>query len=352
MAGGLEFLDESSARVLGENTRALFLETGTFATRPAKGRRKGHVWFAWNTNTLYIWNGSSWLLVATGSETYTVKVSIDDSTDKYLEGALAAGTGISLATINPGANEQVRITSTVTGLVEHDNAYHNPDFEEVGVAVGLIAAHAAIAAAHHARYTDAEVDARVAALAVLKTLFDATTFLYATADNTPQPKTRAEVMALLSGQAAADFAMNTHKITGVVDPAADQDAATKKYVDDNTGSVELWTAVTPQTLTAGSTITVTDGEPWCQIDSASAITLTSAPHIAAGRNGQVVYLHNTGSYNITLQDVNALGGSLMRRFKMGCFLRISAGHGNGGTGMPARWCLRVACCIIFPSATG
>jgi len=72
-----------------------------------------------------------------------------------------------------------------------------------------------------------------AAGAVMEGDFDATTFLYATDDNTPQPKTPAEVMAILSGQAGADFAMNTHKITGVVDPGADQDAATKKYVDDN-----------------------------------------------------------------------------------------------------------------------
>lgn len=112
--------------------------------------------------------------------------------------------------------------------------------------------------------------------------------------------------------ATADIPLGTHKLTGVADPAADQDAATKKYVDDHAGGVELWTVITPQTLTAGSTITVTDGEPWRQIDSASAITLTSEPHIAAGRNGQVAYLHNTGSYNIILQDVNALGGSLMR----------------------------------------
>jgi len=62
-------------------------------------------------------------------------------------------------------------------------------------------------------------------------LFDAGTFLYAVDDNTPVVKTRAEVMALLSGQAAADFAMNSHKITGVTDPTAAQDAATKAYVD-------------------------------------------------------------------------------------------------------------------------
>ena len=66
---------------------------------------------------------------------------------------------------------------------------------------------------------------------VLHDLFAATSFLYATSDNTPEAKTRAQVMALLSGQAAADFAMNTHKITGVTDPTVAQDAATKAYVD-------------------------------------------------------------------------------------------------------------------------
>ena len=70
-----------------------------------------------------------------------------------------------------------------------------------------------------------------------KATFDANTFIYAVADNTPIKKTRAEILALLSGQAAADVALNTHKLTGVVDPTANQDAATKKYVDDN----DLWT---------------------------------------------------------------------------------------------------------------
>ena len=46
-------------------------------------------------------------------------------------------------------------------------------------------------------------------------------------------RTGAQVVADLSGQAGADFAMNSHKITGVTDPTSDQDASTKKYVDDN-----------------------------------------------------------------------------------------------------------------------
>jgi len=35
------------------------------------------------------------------------------------------------------------------------------------------------------------------------------------------------------GAQSEDLDMNTHKITGVVDPVSDQDAATKKYVGDN-----------------------------------------------------------------------------------------------------------------------
>lgn len=45
--------------------------------------------------------------------------------------------------------------------------------------------------------------------AVLKTDYDATTFLYATLDDTPQPKTPAQVMAILSAQAAATFSLNS-----------------------------------------------------------------------------------------------------------------------------------------------
>lgn len=45
--------------------------------------------------------------------------------------------------------------------------------------------------------------------------------------------TGVQIMAILTGQAGADFSMNTNKITSVTDPGAAQDAATKNYVDTN-----------------------------------------------------------------------------------------------------------------------
>jgi hypothetical protein len=66
---------------------------------------------------------------------------------------------------------------------------------------------------------------------VPKTLFDANTFLYAVSDDTPVAKTRAEVMALLSGNAGSEFLFNTQKIGGIVDPTTAQQGATKNYCD-------------------------------------------------------------------------------------------------------------------------
>jgi hypothetical protein len=86
------------------------------------------------------------------------------------------------------------------------------------------------------------------------------------------------------------------------------------YADltDDPLAVAFFKALTAQTLVATDDIEVTDGTPYTPIQSASAITLTSQPTIAAGRNGQIAYIANVGGYNITVQDVNALGGSLLR----------------------------------------
>ncbi len=74
--------------------------------------------------------------------------------------------------------------------------------------------------------------------------------------------------------AAADVALGGFKLTGVSDPAADQDAATKKYVDGKTGGVTTGTTP-PTTPTAGSTyynttdktFYVYDGTSWIPVDN-------------------------------------------------------------------------------------
>jgi hypothetical protein len=79
------------------------------------------------------------------------------------------------------------------------------------------------------------------------------------------------------------------------------------------GITELYTAVTVQSITSAATaITATDGSPYRLVSSDAAYTLTAQPTIASGRNGQAILVKNVGSFNIVLQDVNALGGSLLR----------------------------------------
>ena len=83
-------------------------------------------------------------------------------------------------------------------------------------APGLIETHRLVAGAHHAKYTDANaVAALVAVDAIFGPDFAATSFLYATLNNTPEPKTPAQVMAILSGQAGAPFNFNAQNLTGI-----------------------------------------------------------------------------------------------------------------------------------------
>ena len=88
--------------------------------------------------------------------------------------------------------------------------------------------------AHGLGYND--VGAEQSGVSVLESDYGADTFMYATANNTPVATSPANVMAALSGHAGAEFLFNTQKIGGVVDPTANQQVATKKYVDDNSGS--------------------------------------------------------------------------------------------------------------------
>jgi hypothetical protein len=62
----------------------------------------------------YIWNGAalSWLPLTAGTTDELVKVSADDTDARHLEDKVTPGTGIAIATVNPGGDEDLQITNT------------------------------------------------------------------------------------------------------------------------------------------------------------------------------------------------------------------------------------------------
>ena len=94
---------------------------------------------------------------------------------------------------------------------------------------------------HHVKYTDAEAVAAAKADADI-------------ADAITKKHTQNTDTAL--GLQTADLDMNTHKVVGVIDPVANQDAATKKYVDDRTytSRARAYRATTVQAI-ADATLT-------------------------------------------------------------------------------------------------
>ncbi len=73
--------------------------------------------------------------------------------------------------------------------------------------------------------------------------------------------------------AAADVDMGNQKLTNLLTPAAAQDAATKKYVDDKAGTITTTQPTTPQPGntyydTSAKTFYVYDGSKWVPVDNA------------------------------------------------------------------------------------
>ena len=153
-----------------------------------------------------------------------------------------------------------------------------------------------------------------------------------------------EVMADLSGQAGADFAMNTNKITGVTDPTLNQDAATKAYVDsvasglDIKASCDLATAAALAACTAagsgvGKTLTG---------NSVGVLTIDSVATVLNDRilvQDQVTGADN-GIYDVTTEGTAGVAFVLTRatdfdedaEVTAGAFTFIAEGTINGDKG--------------------
>ena len=82
-------------------------------------------------------------------------------------------------------------------------------------------------------------------------------------------------LLLTGGTMSGAIAMGTNKITGLVDPTANQEAATKKYVDDNAGGTVVWKDTPTRVLTDSNRTT---SATWTSIDLTAS---TSANATAA-----------------------------------------------------------------------
>ena len=154
----------------------------------------------------------------------------------------------------------------------------------------------------------------------------------------------AEVMADLSGQAGADFAMNTKKITGVVDPTLDQDAATKAYVDSVASGLDIKASCTLATAAALAACTASGSGVGKTLtgDSAAVLTIDSVATVLNDRI--LVQDQSTGAdngiYDVTTEGTGGVAFVLTRSIDAdedaevtaGMFTFIEEGTINGDKG--------------------
>lgn len=177
---------------------------------------------------------------------------------------------------------------------------------------------------------------------LMHALFNAGTFLYAETDNTPVVKTRAEVLALLSGQAAADFSLNSRKLTALADPTLDQDGATKKYVDSVATGLDLKDSCRVATAAALPTVTAA-GAGVGKTLTASAVGILTVDGVATVLSDRILVKNqatasDNGIYEVTIEGTAGVAFILTRatdadtEVTAGMFTFIAEGTANADKG--------------------
>ncbi len=153
-----------------------------------------------------------------------------------------------------------------------------------------------------------------------------------------------EVMADLSGQAGADFAMNTNKLTGLTDPSADQDAATKAYVDSIASGLDVKASCDVATAAALAACTASGSGVGKTLtgDSVGVLTIDSVATVLNDRI--LVQDQSTGAdngiYDVTTEGTGGVAFVLTRstdadedaEVTAGMFTFIAEGTINGDKG--------------------
>ena len=212
--------------------------SGTYAARPAAGT-VGRLYFATDQQIMYFDDGSTWSQVSnfgsvTSQTTYGASSGSGSSTNysraDHTHGtpSLTNTTPTALAIGGAGA------VGTGTAPAREDHAHAMPSFGNVTSQTTFSAASAngtstSVARADHTHGTPAH-------------------------DNTAHSAINISALAA----PAANVSWNSYKITSLADPTADQDAATKKYVDDVAQGLNVHDSVVAGT-TANLTATYSNG---------------------------------------------------------------------------------------------
>jgi hypothetical protein len=121
---------------------------------------------------------------------------------------------------------------------------------------------------------------------LMKHAYDADTFLYAPLDNAPETKTPAEVLAILSGKAAADFSLNGKKLKYIADPVDAQDAVNLRSMQASQAGLVIKPAVRAATTVNGDLATAfADGQTVDGVALATGDRILIKNQTTASENG-------------------------------------------------------------------
>ncbi len=102
-------MDTVATNIVGVNS---FAERYRVASAdPTTSLDEGDLAYNTTANALKYYDGSAWNAITSNTDV-KVSVTASDTTPGYLGTKIAAGTGISLSTLNPSGNEQIQITSS------------------------------------------------------------------------------------------------------------------------------------------------------------------------------------------------------------------------------------------------
>lgn len=261
---------------------------GTLAGRPAAGVA-GRLYYATDNYLLYFDDGATWTQInnfgsVTSQTSYGQSSSNGTSTDfaraDHTHGtpALSNSTPSALSIGGAGA------AGTGTTPSREDHAHEMPDFGNVSAQTSF--------GASSANGTSADV---------------------ARADHThgtPVHDNAAHSAINLSALAVplTDVAFNAKKITGLADPSADQDAATKKYVDDVAQGLNIHDSVVAAT-TANLNATYNNGTSGvgATLTNAGTQAAFSIDGVSPSLNARVLVKNQTAAANNGIYTLTTVG---------------------------------------------